>query len=376
MQYINPFPVNQYLGPQYFCDREKETEQLITTLTNGNSTTLIAQRRIGKTALIHHVFHKLPKGWKGIYIDILETEDLDQFLNLFATAVLQAIPQKSKAGNRLWNFFKTLRPVFSFDPLSGQPQVLFDVKASDTQKNIESILQMLDTLESKFIIALDEFQQINQYPEHKTDAWLRARMQQLKNIFFIFSGSQQHLMSELFSSPDRPFFRSTQILKLGKLPREVYADFIRKKFQQSNKTIDNLIVEEMLEWTNGHTFYVQQLCNRVFSQTTDMVTSDLWRHAASDLLTEQETFFFTLRNLVTRQQWNLLKAIALEGRVFQPSASQFINLYNLGTSATVLRSLKALLGYELILHDYDETGQPYYAVYDVYLQRWVEQTIR
>ena len=72
-QFENPFPVTTYLGAEYFCDRETETARLISHIKNGNSTTLIAIRRKGKTGLIHQVFAQLPKGWKGIYIDILET---------------------------------------------------------------------------------------------------------------------------------------------------------------------------------------------------------------------------------------------------------------------------------------------------------------
>lgn len=70
----NPFPTTTYQGKEYFCDREKETESILKTLINGNSITLISQRRIGKTGLIEHVLNQLPKDFKGIYIDILETE--------------------------------------------------------------------------------------------------------------------------------------------------------------------------------------------------------------------------------------------------------------------------------------------------------------
>ncbi len=372
MKSVNPFPINQYLGPYYFCDREEETSRLISNLVNGNSTTLIAHRRIGKTGLIHHVFHKLPKGWQGIYIDIQETENLFDFLNLLATGLARAIPQKTRTGTRFWGFLASLRPVFSFDGLSGQPQVSFDIKSTDPQKDLESILKVLDGLGEKFVIAIDEFQQIIQYPETNTDTWLRSKMQQLHNVFFIFSGSQQHLMTELFSSPDRPFYRSTLFMKLDKLPGDVYAKFIRKKFQENKKSIDLPVIKEMLEWTNHHTFYVQQLCNRVFAQTTDVATPELWRQVAGSILAEQEIVFFTIRNLLTKHQWRLLKAIAADHKVYQPTAGNFISRNELGSSAAVLRSLNVLITNELVMHDFDKDGNSFYAVYDVYLQRWVE----
>ena len=370
----NPFAVTTYPGAAYFCDREKETNQLISNFENGNSTTLIAIRRIGKTGLIHHVFSQLPSGWKGIYIDILEAENLNQFLNLLATSIINAVPEKSSLGKRFGNFLKSLRPVISYDILTGLPQVSFDLMRKEIEMNIHSIFQFLENQEYKIVVAIDEFQQITRYPEKNTDAWLRTRIQQLKNVFFIFSGSQQHLMTALFASPQRPFFRSTRIMKLEKLNPEVYCNFIVSVFGRYKKTISREVAGEILDWTNVHTFYVQQLCNRVFSATTDEVTSDLWRRQAYLLTYEQETVFFTIRNMLTKPQWNLLKAVAQEGVVCQPTAKAFLGKHRLGTSATVLRSLKTLLDYELIIKELDADGSSRYIVYDVFLQRWAEMS--
>ena len=56
---VNPFVQGEYAGPDYFCDRTEETEELIANLRNGRNTTLISPRRIGKTGLISNVFYRL-----------------------------------------------------------------------------------------------------------------------------------------------------------------------------------------------------------------------------------------------------------------------------------------------------------------------------
>ncbi len=368
----NPFPSTTYHGAEYFCDREAETARLISNMQNGNSTTLMAIRRIGKTGLMQHTLSQLPLGWKGIYIDILETENLCQFLNLLTTSIINAVPEKNNIGQMFGNFIKSLRPVISFDTLTGAPQATFDIKPKDVEANISSVFQFLEKQAFKTVIAIDEFQQILSYPEKNTDAWLRTRIQHLKNVVFIFSGSQQHLISELFTSPKRPFFRSTQMLKLEKLNHTVYRNFIVSMFKKYNKEISVAIVNEMLEWTNNHTFYVQQLCNRVFAVSPKKATSKIWKQQAYLLLKEQETVFFSFRNMLTNPQWQLLKAIAHEGVVYQLTANQFLKKFDLGTSATVLRSLKTLIGYELVYNEFDTKGKQYYSVYDVFFQRWTE----
>jgi len=372
-QLENPFPVTTYHGGEYFCDRQEETDQLISNMRNGNSTTLISIRRIGKTGLIHHVMSRLPSGWKGIYTDILETENLNHFLNILATSIINAVPEKSSLGVKFGDFIKSLRPVISFDALTGSPQASFHVKQKEIEINIDSVFKFLEKQEFRTIVAIDEFQQILNYPEKNTDAWLRTRIQQLKKVVFIFSGSQQHLMNELFVSPKRPFFRSTQMLKLEKINHDVYRNFIVKLFQKYNKEISPSIAGDILEWANTHTFYVQQICNLVFSATTKKVTESGWKHQAYMLLKEQESLFFGYRNMLTNPQWQLLKAIAHEGMVYQPTSKEFLDKYHLGTSATVLRSLKSVQGDELIYSEFDIQGNMFYSVYDVLFQRWSKE---
>jgi AAA+ ATPase superfamily predicted ATPase len=366
----NPFPVTTYLGAENFCDRQKETSLLISHMQNGNSTTLMAIRRIGKTGLIKHVLTQLPKGWKGIYIDILETENLNQFLNILTTSIINSVPEKSGLGRIFWDFVKSLRPVISFDSLTGAPQASFDIKTKEVESNINSVFQFLEKQDFNTVIAIDEFQQILKYPEQNTDAWLRTRIQQLKKVVFIFSGSQQYLITELFTSPKRPFFRSTQMMKLEKLDQETYCAFIKSLFKKYNKKISSEIVNDIIEWSNLHTFYVQQLCNRVFSATSEKVTTEIWKHQAYLLLQEQEQVFFIYRNMLTNPQWQLLKAIAHEGTVYQLTSKAFLDKYHLGSSASVLRSVKTILKYELVYTEFDKDGNQYYCVYDVLFHRW------
>lgn len=70
----NPFVMYGYKGAEYFCDREKETEKMMISLHNERNITLVAPRRMGKTGLIHHVFHQLEDQYpdvKCFYLDIL-----------------------------------------------------------------------------------------------------------------------------------------------------------------------------------------------------------------------------------------------------------------------------------------------------------------
>lgn len=369
---VNPFPTSGYYGPDYFCNRANETQALLKNLKGGQSTLLTAIRRMGKTALIKHTIGKLPRGWNSVYLDILYTENETDFLNALASGILSSIPENSSLGKKVWEFIKSMRPLISFDPLSGLPQVSFDFKTMKPDSQVSSMLKFLTNQKHPTVIAIDEFQQILHYPEKNTDAWLRGVIQELPNIFFIYSGSHQHIMTDLFSNPGKPFFRSAQYLKIEKIPENEYADFINARFEENKKRISEKVVEEILRWTNCHTYYVQLLCNRVFLHSEKNITSKIWQEEAFKLLKEQETVFYQYREMMTNPQWQLLKAIAKADQVFEPTSKEFIANYHLGSPSTVLRSLESLLKKELIYKERDASGKSYYGVYDVLFQRWIE----
>jgi uncharacterized protein len=367
-----PFPVTGYYGPSYFCDRENETKSILENISGSSSTILTAQRRIGKTSLIKHVLTKLPKGIKGIYLDILPTENMNGFLNELASAVIKDIPDRKGYGHKVWDFIRSLRPTLTFDTLTGAPQVSFTLKDQEINRQIEAILKFLETQDEKIVIAIDEFQQILKYPEKNVDAWFRSIIQRLKNVVFIFSGSRQHLMNEMFTLPSRPFYNSARMLMINKIDQEKYTKFIIKKFAAADILISENITGQILAWTDVHTFYVQLICNRIYLRRDKTVTEDGWKEEADRLLQEQEPVFLNYRGMLTIAQWNMLKAAALENELYEPTGHEFISRHSLGNPSTVLRNLKALLDMELMYFDYSPEGRKYYKINDLLFRRWVE----
>ena len=74
--------------------------------------------------------------------------------------------------------------------------------------------------------------------------------------------------------------------------------------------------------------------------------------------------------MLSPQQWKFLKACALDEKVYEPTAGKFINRHELGSPATVLRSLNSLLKKEMLYKHFDKDGRSYYSVYDVLFRRW------
>ena len=354
---INPFPLSGYYGPGYFCDRETETKRLTDNAKNGINSTLLSVRRMGKTGLLQHVFHTLKNNRKVqcIYLDVYATQNLKDFTNALAAAILKAFPEKKSTGKKFMDVLKGLRPVISFDALSGQPEVSINFsQPKQYEQSLIGLFSFLDRQPVSTIIAIDEFQQVATYPEENTEALLRTIIQQLKNVHFIFSGSNKHMLSEIFSNSKRPFFASTQTIHLDPIPEEKYLSFITAILKSHKRKITPEALLFIARWTRLHTYYTQVICNRLFATGEKEITLPLVQQECNHILNEQESVFFQYRNLLTVMQWNLLKAIAREDKVYQPSARNFIHTHAVGTPANVQRALEALTTKEMIYRDHDK----------------------
>ncbi|MDQ3048739.1 MAG: ATP-binding protein, partial [Bacteroidota bacterium] len=170
----------------------------------------------------------------------------------------------------------------------------------------------------------------------------------------------------------RPFFSSTQPLNLSPIPAEKYLPFIQARFASGKRKIQPDALRFIGEWTRFHTYYTQVVCNRIYSTDIKLITLEVARQECSNLLNEQTTQFLQYRNLLTSGQWNLLKAIARENKVYKPTARKFLADHPVGTPANVQRALEALLTKEMIFKEQDQKGS-YYCVYDCFLSRWLEK---
>lgn len=371
----NPFYFVGYHGPEYFCDREQETGQLNQLMLSGAHVALFAIRRLGKTGLIHHVFYPYKNSQQivCIYLDILPTKNLSDFINQLATAVYNRFPAQKSIGKKIMDMFQLFRPTITFDELTGTPSVSLTLETKQQKDNsIAQIFRFLDEQNIKIVFAIDEFQQILEYPETNTEALLRTHIQQLKNTSFIFCGSNQKMMHQIFNSAKRPFFASCTNLSLGYIDEKKYKKFIQKKFKAHQRTLDEDALNFICNWTYLHTFYTQYFCFTLFAKNRQHIALQHAHETAAEILKLNENTFFQYKNLLTPAQWNLLQAIAREEKVYQPQSKQFITEHHLGTPSLVKRGLDALLEKEMIFYQ-TAVKEPYYEVYDKFLMRWLQR---
>ena len=368
---MNPFLIKGYVSPKYFCDRESETSKIKSAIENGRDITLISLRRMGKTGLIHHVINRneMKSAYNVIYCDIYQATNLAEMTRIFGNAVFNQLEKTSdRMLKKLKQFFSGIAPSITINPITLQTDIDFRIENNEqAEMTIQQIFSMIEKSGKPTVLVFDEFQQIESFHEKNVEAVLRTHIQRMNNTHLIYSGSSKHILSAMFSDRDRPFYQSTQLMELGKINTDSYIAFIKKKFATGHIKITSESAQKILEFTRNHTYYVQYLCNRLYESSVGIITEDVIIEKVKTILQENETYYYGYRNLLTEQQYSLLKAIGKEDGVAQPSSKAFITKYKLGTTSTINSAIKSLLNKELVFREENK-----YKVYDVFFSLWLK----
>jgi len=368
----NPFLIAGYHSPVYFCDRETETAKIISALNNDRNVSLMSARRYGKTGLIQHVFHILTENDSKVvcvYMDIYPTQNLNDFVKTFSENILgKADENLEKSMNKFAAFFKSFRPVLSYDSMSGQPELSVKIETAMEKNSLQEVFTYLEQSGRRCYIAIDEFQQIAEYPERGTEALLRSYIQFSTNVKFIFAGSRQHLMNEIFLSSKRPFYQSTQLMSLDVVNSDQYYQFALNHFQKAGYTLSEACFNTIYTLFEGHTWYVQALLNRLYEHRKNIDELQFVYEAIQQLLDEYAYSYQELLNAYSSVQVNLLKAVAKEKLVQQINAGVFIAKYGLKNVSSITRALNKLIEKELIYKS--EKG---YMIYDRLFGLWLSK---
>lgn len=372
---VNPFVIRSYVSKEYFCDREEELELMLRNCINKTDMTLISRRRMGKTGLIFRLFEELKAKHPKIltlYLDIFISRNIDDFIKLFAEAAVKAFPPKTTIGERLMNFIKSLRPQVTYDSITGEPQFLIAYhNESEKEYTLRSLFELISSQNVHIVFAIDEFQQIREYPEQNMEAMLRTYMQRCNNVTFIFCGSRKHLMTDIFTNARKPFYSSTSFVALDKISAPSYSEFICSQFTASKRKITDEAVDFILEWTKRHTYYTQLLCHTVFANGQKNIDLPEVKKACAQLLKQGEPVYLQYRKMLTDKQWDFLVAIAKEGSVRQITAANFLKLHKIGGASASRRLAESLCEKELLNAEVSLDGVEY-SIDDVFFSRWLE----
>ena len=370
----NPFVTKGYAGPDYFCDRCKETKDMVDLIVNDNNIALISPRRLGKTDLIRHCFEQteIKDHYYTFLIDIYATSSINDFVFTLGKTILDELkPKGRKVWELFWRTVKSVQSEVSFD-INGNP--VWGIGVGNTQNpsvTLEEIFTYLNNADKPCVVAVDEFQQITKYGNNgKLEATLRTYIQRCNRATFVFAGSKRHLMGEIFTSPSRPFYQSVITMGLAPISVDAYTEFAVSLFLKFGKSVSPDAVRYVYQQFNGVTSCLQRVMNVMFlkadkNKVCGIDDADEAIDYVLDFLSEG---FESQLEQMPEKQKRVFMTIAFEHEVENITSGAFFHKHKMLSPSSVASAVKALLDKELITR---ESGK--YRVYDSFFERWVNR---
>jgi hypothetical protein len=357
---MNPFKFGTVVDTPYFTDRIDEQAEVKRILDSNNHLIMISPRRFGKTSLIKKVIKTTKR--KTIFLDVQLANSPVDFAGQYLKRIYRIFPaQRIKQGIK--NF--RVLPSLSLHPISGDMEVSFQ-SAKNTLPILEDVLNLAEKLSSeknRLIVVFDEFQDILKL-EKQMDKKLRAILQNHSRINYVFLGSQESMMKDVFEKKKSPFYHFGTLFPLQKISNKHFVSFLQKGLQAKCKHPETL-AKAILDFTDGHPYYTQQLAFVVYNR--------LLQHTPEDrVVTEaiEETGF--VHDYDYERLWanfNTTDKKMMTGLATfkaSPLSSEFLHQQNVKATSTLFSSLNRLMKSGYIIKT-----QTKYEIDDPFFKRWI-----
>ena len=238
-------------------------------------------------------------------------------------------------------------PTFSVNPMTDGVDVTFQ-PGSDNNIVLEDVLMLIEKLgeKNKFVVVLDEFQEIVDL-EKGLDKYLRSVMQLQHNVNYIFLGSQESMMTEIFEKKKSPFYHFGVLMRLPKIPYDDFFRYLSKRFAPMVLEQPEQIAEEILSFTQCHPYYTQQLAFQVWNmleQKNDV--EKLVDHAVDELTRLHDFDYERIWMAMNKTDRHILAVLAqnitspLNSRSGIPTSTAFSALKRLSRQGYVIKNEK------------------------------------
>jgi len=129
------------------------------------------------------------------------------------------------------------------------------------------LLQKVTTSKNRLIIVFDEFQEVDEISATLAKQ-LRAIIQHQEKMNYVFMGSQESMMNEIFEKKKSPFYHFGQRMNLKKIPYGDFFSYIVSRLPEMKQEEMEKIAEAILQFTNVHPYYSQQLAAATYNVIT------------------------------------------------------------------------------------------------------------
>jgi hypothetical protein len=374
----NPFIYGEVVADEAFVDREVELDRLVTDLGTSQKIFLISPRRYGKSSLIRQALGALSRrGALTVEVTVSAYSSYLAFLEGYARALASVETRWDRARQWLTDAITSTRPEIRHEPGdTGRGRLSVAFPAVSTSRDVNRLAVEVFAMPGRLaaersravIVALDEFQAVAEFDGGSVEHTLRAAAQQQRQVGYVFAGSEPTLMERMIG-PRRPFYKAGPVMRLEKIPADVFAASIEERFTKTGLRPEPGLGTAIVDLSGNLPYDVQRLAHETWDDVkaggTKRATLESLHATLARLLAEQDTMFEAVWQRLTLAQRAALRAVVLQdGRELLSADTR--TRHRLGGPSSVQASVAALVKQDLLLKE-DQR----YVVVDSLLREWV-----
>ncbi|MEI6122890.1 MAG: ATP-binding protein [Bacteroidota bacterium] len=355
----NPFKFGSVVEGSFFTNRKEELIRVQQIIASENHLILISPRRFGKTSLIYKACEEVAR--PVISLDLQLVTGVPDFAAQLLKKIFKVYPLE-KVKHLLTHF--RIIPTLALNPMTNVFEISFQ-PVNDNFVLLEDVFQLIEILGKKGkkpIVVLDEFQEISNM-DKQLDKQLRSVLQNHKHVNYVFLGSLESMMKDIFEKKKSPFYHFGVLLTLDKIPYPDFFEFLKKGFGILIPNSDAL-VNEILGFTNCHPYYTQQLAFNVWMSIEREGYNKLHvNNSIEELVLTHDMDYERLWNTLNQTDKKILIGVINEPHSLLKE--EFSRKISVTATSTVFSGLKRLVeqGY-LIKHEKYELDDPFF-------KRWI-----
>lgn len=355
-----PFIFGRIATDENFTDRQEETRQLVNNFESLINTIIISPRRWGKSSLVHRsaeIAQQEDKNLKICAVDLFNIKTEEQFYTAYARSIIQGTSNRwDEAVENAKKFFSRLVPKITIGTDTTN-EISLDFDWEEIKNNPDEILDLPEQIAKdkgiKIVICIDEFQNIAEFADPLFfQRKLRAHWQKHQKTGYCLYGSKRHMMLDVFTDSEMPFYKFGDILFLNKIDTEHLTKFIKERFTSTGKQITDEGCIRIISLSDNHPYYTQQLSQLSWLRTnTNEICTDEIVNKAHESLVEQLSLLFTniMESFTFQQTCYLNAVVAGEDSI---TSSETMHKYHISSATSASRSLKTLVSRDVL----DRTG--------------------
>ena len=327
---MNPFKFGNVVTGQYFTDREKEIKELVSEIKAGQHIVLMSPRRYGKSSLVNEAMKDSGMKWFRINMELIADEvDLANYYVRNALSLSKF--------ERIKHYLKDLKvqPYIQIQPETNEISVSFSAEKRNISTLLSDSLQLPETIaknmKKRIVIVFDEFQEIRRISS-MLERKMRGIFQYHQNITYVFIGSQESMIREIFQNKKNPFYKFGRHITLHKIAAPEFSDFIIKRFS-AQKIDASKIIKDILRFTGCHPYYTQQLCHEIYIlNEKKILVRGIINNAVDQIVTEHHADYSRWWNSLTNTERKVI--IGLTSGDCNPTSQEFIRKYGIKSTST------------------------------------------